>query len=62
VPGLYFHFADGHPLVEAAFVEADRRGLVAISLDQFAGHSFRIGAATTAASVGLEDSGVGSLE
>ena len=45
-PGPFFRFADGRPLVKTAFVGLDS--------SRYAGHSFRIGAATTAASVGLE--------
>ena len=62
-PGPFFRFADGRPLVKTAFVEGVRRKLTEIGLDssRYAGHSFRIGAATTAASVGLEDSVIRAL-
>ena len=57
-PGPFFLFPDGSPLTKARFVEIVRAALEELGLprEQFAGHSFRIGAATTAAQSGLEDS------
>ncbi len=57
-PGPFFRFPDGQPLTKPRFVTEVRNALQAIGLPYqcFAGHSFRIGAATTAAKVGLEDS------
>ncbi len=51
-------FADGQPLTKPRFVSGLHNTLHAIGLpyQDFAGISFRIGAATTAAKVGLEDS------
>jgi hypothetical protein len=57
-PGPLFCLPDKRPLTKARFVKGVRQALVALGLpcDQFAGHSFRIGAATTAAQAGIEDS------
>lgn len=57
-PGPFFVFPDGTPLTKPRFVEIIRAALEELGLpqEQFAGHSFRIGAATTAAQAGLEDS------
>ena len=57
-PGPFFMFPDGTPLTKARFVNVVRTALQELGLpqEQFAGHSFWIGAATTAAQVGLEDS------
>ncbi len=54
----YFRFKDGKPLTRERFVHHFREALAAAGLDpqRFAGHSFRKGAATTAAACGLEDS------
>lgn len=62
-PGPLFMWQDRRPLKRSQFVEAVRKALTAANLpaDQFAGHSFRIGAATTAASVGIEDSLIQTL-
>ena len=56
--GPFFVFPDGTPLTKAKFVDITRQALSELGLpwDQFAGHSYRIGAATTAAQAGLEDS------
>ena len=56
-PGPLFTFADGRMLTRARFVERVRDGLSAAGVDQakYCGHSFRIGAATTAAKKGVED-------
>ena len=57
-PGPFFLFPDGTPLTKARFVSIVREALRELGLpqEQFAGHSFRIGAATAAAQAGLEDS------
>ena len=56
-PGPLFIFADGRLLTRQRFVDRVRDGLEKAGVDQskFCGHSFRIGAATTAASKGVED-------
>ena len=56
--GPLFKFADGRPLTRERLVSQLRTVLteIGIKADQFAGHSFRIGAATTAAAQGIEDS------
>ena len=48
--GLFFRFADGSPLTKARFTDRIREILQETGLPQnlFAGHSFRIGAATAA--------------
>ena len=57
-PGPLFTFANGDYLSRDRFVKAVRNAIAASGVDasQFAGHSFRIGAATTAASSGIQDS------
>jgi len=61
--GTLFQWQDGTPLSKSKFVEAVWQGLSAANLpaQQFASHSFRIGAATTAAMVGLQDSAIQTL-
>ena len=56
-PGPLFTFADGRLLTRQRFVERVREGLSKTGIDQskYCGHSFRIGAATTAAARGVED-------
>ena len=56
--GPLFVFRDGSFLTRERLVVAVRQALQQAGKDptRFAGHSFRIGAATTAAQVGLEDS------
>ena len=62
-PGVLFQWQEGTPLSKTRFVEAVRLALTAAHLpaQDYAGHSFRIGAATTAAMAGLEDSTIQSL-
>ena len=62
-PGPSFQFTGGHPLTRARFVEAIRRALQAagVSADHYAGHSFQIGASTTAAAKGVPDSLIKTL-
>ncbi len=57
-PGPFFLRNDSSPVTKQWFVERLRSVLEAVGLPQssYAGHSFRIGAATTAALAGLEDS------
>lgn len=61
--GPLFRFANGTPLTRDAFVKEVRRALTAagIDADVYSGHSFRIGAATVAAAVGIEDSTIMTL-
>ena len=61
--GPFFHFANKRPLTKAKFTEHTRRALQALGLpyQDFAGHSFRIGAATAAAKAGIEDSTIRTL-
>ena len=56
--GPLFRFRDGRFLTRARFVAAVRLALVEAGLDArlYSGHSFRIGAATTAAVCGIQDS------
>ena len=57
-PGPFFIFADGRPLTRERFVAAVRSALHSAGVDasRYAGHSFRIGAATIAAQNGIPDS------
>ena len=59
----FFRDNEGRPLAKAFFVRAICQTLSELGLpaDQFAGHSFRIGAATAAAQAGLEDSVIKAL-
>ena len=52
-----FMWKDGLPLQKPQF----NKLAVKLPAEKFAGHSFRIGAATTAASAGLEDSTIQTL-
>ena len=56
--GPFFITASGRPLTKQAFVTEFRKVLVRLGLPdhEYAGHSFRIGAATSAAPAGVEDS------
>ena len=63
-PGPFFQFCNGRPLTRESFVTRVRDSLQAAGINipsQFAGHSFRIGAATTAAVAGVEDSTIKAL-
>ena len=62
-PGALFQWQDRTPLSKTRFVEAVRQALTAALLlaQDYASHSFRIGAATTAAMAGLEDSAIQTL-
>ena len=57
-PGPFFKFANGQPLTKSKFTQYVREALQALGLphNEFAGHSFRIGAATAAAQAGIKDS------
>ena len=61
--GPIFKFADGRCLTKERFTRRIREALAALGLRSadYAGHSFRIGAATTAVQVGLEDSTIRTL-
>ena len=62
-PGPFFHFATGSPLSRELLVKHVRVALAQTEVDvgKYSGHSFRIGAATTAAAAGLEDSLIKTL-
>ena len=61
--GPLFRFKDGRPLTRERFVLKVREALQQIGIDQtkYCGHSFRIGAATTAAKRGIQDSLIKTL-
>ena len=62
-PGPFFRFRRGTPLSRELLVKHVRQALcqLGIEVKHVAGHSFRIGAATTAAAAGLEDSMIKTL-
>ena len=62
-PGLLFHFCDSTPLTKSKFTAKFREllSLAGIDCANYAGHSFRIGAASTAAAKGIEDSLIQTL-
>ena len=62
-PGALFVWADGRPLTRSRFAEEVRSALSQAGVDQsqYCTHSFRIGAATTAAAKGIEDSIIKTL-
>ena len=62
-PGPFFMDSSHKALTKQRFVEHIRDILNSLGLqqDQYAGHSFRIGAATTAAVAGIEDSTIQTL-
>ena len=57
-PGPLFKMSDGRFLTKQIFIAKVRAALSVLGYDcsSYAGHSFRIGAATTAAECGIEDS------
>ena len=61
--GPFFKFSDGRPLTRDRFVVGVRSALQAAGIPSanYAGHSFRIGAATTAALCGVQDSLIKTL-
>lgn len=63
VPGPFFLDAEGRTITKPWFIGQIREVLGSIGLPQhqYAGHSFRIGAATTAALAGVEDSVIQAL-
>ena len=62
-PDPLFRWVDGSPLSKPWVILKIREALTAIGVDPalYAGHSFRIGAATTAATAGIEDSIIQAL-
>ena len=62
-PGSLFCWDDQKPLSKSKFVNHVRQALLAANIPAhlYSGHSFRIGAATTAASAGIEDSTIQTL-
>ena len=56
-PGLFFRFSDGKGLTRDRFVKAVRLALSSAGVDvsHYSGHSFRIGAATTAFLYGISE-------
>jgi len=63
VAGPFFQFSNGNVLTRERFVTAVRSALAATGFNSshYAGHSFRIGAATTAAQRGIQDSLIKTL-
>ena len=63
VPGPLFHFKDGQPLTRDKLVTNLRATLSEAGLDpkSYAGHSFRIGAATSAHLNGIDGSTIMTL-
>ena len=62
-PGPFFHFSNHTPLTKARFTTKVCDALAAVGVDRtsYSGHSFRIGAATTAAMAGVADSVIQAL-
>ena len=62
-PGPFFQFQNGRPLTRETFVAKTRQLLeeTGVNAKEYAGHSFRIGAASTAAACGVEDSLIQTL-
>eukprot|EP00731_Ephydatia_muelleri_P012033 Em0006g927a len=61
--GPFFRTKGGRPLQKSHFIAEVRQALAALSLSfgDYAGHSFRIGAATAAAAAGIQDSTIQTL-
>ena len=61
--GPLFRFTNGSYLTNEKFIKPVREALVVLGYesDNFSGHSFRIGAATTAAELGIEDRTIKAL-
>ena len=62
-PGPFFQFQNGRPLTRETFVAKTRQLLegIGVKAKEYAGHSFRIGVASTAAACGVEDSLIQTL-
>ena len=62
-PGPLFHWQNKTPLSKPKFVEHVRQALLSANLPAhlYAGHSFQIGAATTAVAAGIKDSTIQTL-
>ena len=62
-PGPLFQFKDGRPLTRDRLISNVRVALDSLGIvsEHYSGHSFRIGAATTAAECGLQDSMIKAL-
>ncbi len=62
-PGPFFKFANNRPLSRELLVKHLRGALTSAGIDpkKYSGHSFRSGAASTAAAAGLEDSVIKTL-
>ena len=62
-PGPLFHWDNQKSLSKSKFVDHVRQALLAANIPAhlYTGHSFRIGAATIAASAGIEDSTIQTL-
>ena len=62
-PGPFFHFQNGAPLTRSSFVSRVTQALTTAGIDssKYSGHSFRIGAASTAAARGIDDSLIKTL-
>ena len=62
-PGPFFWFEDGSPLTKACFVQLVKEVVSEMGLDAelYSGHSFRIGAATTAAQAGITEATIKAL-
>ena len=62
-PGPLFGFVDGRGLTRQRLVDRLRAGLLEANIDcsAYCGHSFRIGAATTAAACGIHDATIKML-
>ena len=62
-PGPFFKFANGQPLTRSKLTQYVREALQALGFlhKKFAGHSFRIRAATAAAQAGTEDSAIHTM-
>ena len=62
-PGPFFQQQDGKPLTKGSFVRQVKEVVTEAGLDAqlYSGHSFRIGAATSAARAGIQDSTIQAL-
>ena len=62
-PGPFFRTEEGRPLTRGMFVAQVKRVLTQAGIDatKYSGHSFRIGAASTAAERRIEDSTIRTL-